>query len=85
MGKRIGRVKVRKIMGGDKASLIGKEKAARTSKAKQGIHLLVPTSRQVFGQLWESRVPSRITVTWEDKCCDSKRPLFFLLSPSFYC
>ena len=35
MGERIGRVRVRKLMGWDKNSLIGKAKAAHTSKAKQ--------------------------------------------------
>jgi len=38
MRKRIGRVKVRNLMGGDKESLIGKAKAVQASKANQGIH-----------------------------------------------
>ena len=35
---------------------------------KQGIHLLLPTGRQVFSHLQESRVQSCVMVTWEDKC-----------------
>ena len=52
----------------DKDSLIGKAKAMHTSKAKQGIHSLLPMGRQVFCCLQESRAPSRAMVTWEDKC-----------------
>ena len=46
-GERIVRVKVRKLMGWDKDSLISKAKATHTSKAKQGIHSPLPISRQV--------------------------------------
>lgn len=35
-------------VGRDKAGLLGKAKAAPTSKAKQGVHLLLPTGRQVL-------------------------------------
>ena len=45
IGERLGRVKVRKLVGWDKDSLIGKAKAARTSKVKQGIHSPLPISR----------------------------------------
>ena len=67
MGERIGRVKVRKLVGSDKDSLISKAKAAHGSKAKQGTHSLLPIGGQVFSHLQESRAPSRITVTWADK------------------
>jgi len=64
MGERIGRLKVRKLVGGDKDSLIGKAKAMCTSKAVQGIHSLLSIGRQMFSHLQESRTPSRIRVTW---------------------
>lgn len=41
----IGRVKVRKLAGGDKDSLIGTTKATSISRAKQGIHSAHPTGR----------------------------------------
>lgn len=37
------------------------------SKAKQGINYLFPMGRQVFSDLWESRAPSCIMMTGEDK------------------
>ena len=54
------------------------------SKAKQGIHSLLPIGRQAFSRLQESRAPSCITVTWEDKHHHSKRPPFLLLPSAFY-
>ena len=60
IGERIRRIKVRKLMGCDKDSLIGKAKATHSSKAKQGIHLPLPIGRQVFSHLQESRAPSRV-------------------------
>jgi len=47
--------------------VIGKAKAAHTSKANQGIHLLRPIIRQVFSHRQESRVPSCVMVIWEEK------------------
>jgi len=44
MGERIGRVGERKLMGSDKDILTGKAKAAHSSKAKRGIHSLLPLS-----------------------------------------
>ena len=83
---RIRRVKMRKIMGWDKDSLTGKAKATHTSKAKQGIHSPLPTSRQVFRHLQESRAPSCIAVTWEDRRSHSELPPSLSpSSPSFYC
>ena len=38
---------------------------------------------QVFSRLQESRAPSRVTVTWEDKRHHSERPPFLLL-PQLY-
>jgi len=84
MEQRIRRVKVRKLMGCNKGSVIGKGKATHTSKAKQGIHSLLPISRQVFSHLQESRAPSHRTVTWEDKCHNSECPPFSLLPPTLY-
>ena len=77
-GDRIGRVKLRKHLGRDEGSLTGKAKAMCTSKAKQGIHSLLPMGRLVFSHLRESRAPSHMTVTWEDKGHRSELP------PSFF-
>jgi len=63
MGDRIGRVKVRKVRGWDKDSLIEKAIATHTSKAKQDVLSLFPIVGQVFSQLQESRAPSCIKVT----------------------
>jgi len=51
-----------------------------TSKSKQGINSPLPTGRH----LQESRAPSPIVVTWEDKCHHSKHPPFLLLPPTLY-
>ena len=58
MGDRNRRLKVRKPVGWDKDGSIGKAEAVHTSKAKWGIRSLLPTSRQVFSHLQESRAPS---------------------------
>ena len=84
MGEGIGRGKVRNLVGWDEDSLIDNAKAARASKAKQGTHSLLPIGRQVVSHLWESRAPSRLTVTGEDKFHHSEHPLFFLLPPALY-
>ena len=49
------------------------------SKAKQGIHSPLAISRQMFSHLQESRAPSCLMVTWEDKCHHSEH-----LPPSFF-
>lgn len=51
MGVGIGRVEVGKLVGSDKDSSTGKEKAMHISKAKEGIHSPLPTDKQVFSQL----------------------------------
>jgi len=61
MRERIGRVKVRKLVGWDKHSLIGKAKTTHTSKSKEGIISLLPIGRQVFNHLQESRALSHVT------------------------
>ena len=85
MGETIGRVKVRKLVGRDKDSLIGKAKGTRTSKAKQGIYSPLPTGRPMLSHLQESRAPPRVTVTWEDRHHHSRRPPLPSSSPSFIC
>ena len=57
MTERIGRVKVRKLVGQDKDSLIGKAKAMRAIEVKQGIRVPLPISRQVFSHLQKSMAP----------------------------
>jgi len=70
----------------DKDNLTGKAKAAHTSKTKQGIHSLLPISRQGFSHPQDSRAPSHITVTWEDKHhpVTPNLPPFLLLSPALH-
>jgi len=86
MRERIRRVQVRKLVGRDKNSLIGKGKAMHASKAKEGIHSLVHIGRQMFIHLQESRAPLHIMVFWEDNRHHSKHlPPFLLLSHSFVC
>ena len=41
---------------------------------------MLPIGGQVF-RLQESRAPSRLTVTWEDKCHNAEHPPFLLLPP----
>ena len=55
MGERIRRVKMRKLVGCDKDSLIGKAKAAHVSKAKQGIHSPLPM--ELNHDKYKPRVP----------------------------
>jgi len=54
-----------------------------TSKAKQGINSLLPIARQVFSHPQESRAPSRVTATWEDKHHHSECSPFLLFAPAF--
>jgi len=63
MGERIRKVKVRKLVGWDKESLIGKVKTVHANKAKQGIHSPLPLGRQVFSRLQEGWASLRVTVT----------------------
>lgn len=78
---KIGRVKVRKLMGCDKYSLISKEIAMYTRKAKQRIHSPLPMVRQVFSHLQESRAPSCVMITLEDKYHNSEHLPFLLIPP----
>ena len=84
-GERTGRVKVRKLMGWDKDSLVGKAKAMHASKAKPEIRSLLAISRQLFSHRQESRAPACLMVTWEDKCHHSKRPCVLSSFLSFTC
>lgn len=71
--ERIGRVKVRKLIGWHKDSFIGKAKAVHTNKVNQGINFPLPIICQVFSYPQESRAPSHVAVIWEGKhhqsCC----------------
>lgn len=73
-GEKIKRVKVRNSIDWVKGSLIGKLKAAHTSKAHQGIHSL-PLGRHVFSHPQESWALSQAAVTWQDKCHTQNVPL----------
>lgn len=50
IGKRIRKVKMRKSVGWDTDSLIGKAKTMHKRKTKQKIHSLPPIGRQVFSK-----------------------------------
>jgi len=55
-------------------------------KEKQGIHSLLPIGRQVFSYLQESKAPSCVMVTWEDKTQSLQMCAPLLSSrPSFIC
>jgi len=69
-----------KLLGSDKDNSISKAKVPCISKAKEGIHSLLPISRQVFSHLQESRAPPHVKVTWENKHHHSKCPHFLLLA-----
>jgi len=62
---------------------MGKAKVMCASKAKQGTHSPLPIGGLVFSHPQESRTPSYLTVTWEDKCMNSECPPFFLLPTAF--
>lgn len=74
MGKRIGSVKVRELVCWDKDCLIGKVKAVCVSKSKQGVHSPHSLGRQVFSYFWESRSPSHLMASLEDKWYHSECP-----------
>ena len=76
MGERIRRVKVGKLVSWDTDILTGKAKAVCASKAKQGIHSLLPIDGQVFSHLQESRAPSHITVIGKTKAVTPNVPYF---------
>jgi len=74
------RVKVRKLVGWVKASLIGK-----AIKAKQGVHSLLPIGRQVFSRLQESPAPSRINGYLARRTPSLQlSPPFFFFFPQLY-
>lgn len=81
MGDGTGNVNMKKSMVGHKYCLIGKAKAACTSKAKQGVLHCFPLVFSHFQDSWDS---PRVTATREDKHGTSKHPSHLLLSPSFY-
>lgn len=58
---------------------LGKTKAVKASNKNQGINSLFPTGRQVFSHLQESKVPSHVVLTWEEKCHNSKHHLFLFV------
>jgi len=83
VGQGENRRKARRLVDQDKGGLAGKAKAVHTSKAKRNIQSLLPIGEPVFSHFLESRTPSHVMVTWEDKHCNYKHSLFLLLSTSF--
>lgn len=55
MGESIRKVKVRELIGLDKNSSIGEEKAECASRVKQGIHFLLSIGMQMFSYLQQRR------------------------------
>lgn len=85
MGERIRKVMVKgKTVDWDHDSSTDKAKAACVSKAKQGIHSLLPMSRQVFSHSQEIRVTSHTTAAWESKRHHSECPPLHSPSPALY-
>lgn len=84
MGKRNRKVKVRKLLGQDKDSLLSKAKAVCASKGKERVNSRLPINEQIFSHFQESWDSSCVMVTCEDKRCNSKHPLLLPLSLSFY-
>jgi len=72
---------MRKFVVSDKDSLIGEAKAAYVNKARNPFTASIV--RQVVSHLQESRTPSHVKVTWEEKHYRSERPPFFCFLP-FY-
>lgn len=75
-GKKISKVKVRKLIGQDKDSLKAKVRVLHTGKTKQGINSAHPIGRQVFRHSQASRAPSGKVATWEEKYHPSKHPFY---------
>lgn len=76
------RHKKRKLGSGNKDGLMVKQSHS-CKQSKQGIHLSVPMGRQVFSHCQESRAPSSVMVTQEDKCHLFECPLLPSSSPRF--
>lgn len=76
--ERIEKVKVRKLMSGNKDILIDKRKAMCARKRKQRIDQYLPFNRLMFSHLLESMASSCLMVNWEDKHGNSE----CLLPPS---
>lgn len=81
-GERIKRVKARKLLGWNKTSLIGKTKAACTTEETQRITSVLPMGREMFSHFQESRIPSHLMVTWDNKHHHFKLSPFFLPPPT---
>lgn len=64
------RRKVRALIHQDDGYLIGKAKSVYVGKAKNGIHPLLPTGRQMSCHFVQNRALVHVTVSWEDKCHD---------------
>lgn len=82
--KRIRNVKVRKPVGWDRDSLIGKAEAMHTRKAKQRVHLLLPISTKVFSRLRDSRAPSHMYYLGRQKPSLQTSPFLFSPPPPLY-
>jgi len=67
MGERMGRAEGGNLWVRDKDGSTGKAKATSAIKAEVVLRLLLPFGRQVFSHFQQSRFPSRLMVTWEDR------------------
>lgn len=66
-----------------KVQLLRKAKTAHGSKVERGIHLLQPSSRQMFSYFLGCNALIGIAVAWEERWHHHKCPLIILLSFSF--
>lgn len=67
----------------NKDSYTGKAKAMNASRTEQGIHPPLRVGTQFFSHSQESKAPSGVTATWEDKGHHSKGVSPFLLLQIF--
>lgn len=62
---------VQELTGWDKGSLVGEAKATRASRAKQGMHGVLPISRKMLSH-FQGSWARHMSVSWEEKCQDSQ-------------
>lgn len=83
MRERIGKVKMRKLVGGDEDSLMGKAKSMHAGKAKERMNSPSPMGREMLSCPQEIWALSHLSVAWQEKHCHSEHP-HFLLHPAVF-
>lgn len=67
---------MRKLVGGDEDSLMGKAKSMHTSKAEEGMNSPPPMGREMPSCPQEGWALSHLRVAWQEKHCHSEHPHF---------